>query len=53
LWQSIHRVDTVDKVLAAGAVGCILGSAVLGVLFNRPQTIEARPGCVTVTWRWR
>jgi uncharacterized protein HemX len=53
LWQSIERVDTIDKVLAGAAVSCLLGSAILGVVFNRPQTIEPGPGGVTVTWRWR
>lgn len=52
LLRSIQRADTVDKVLAGAAVGCILSSAVLSVVFNRPQTIEANPGGMTVTWRW-
>ena len=52
LLRSIQRVDTMDKVLAGAAVISILGSAVLGVVLNRSQTIEPRPGGLAVTWRW-
>ena len=43
LLRSIQRVDTIDTVVAAAAVACVLGSALLGVLINRPHAIEPDP----------